>query len=127
MSAPDLINGAFEALGGFAILGHCWRLYKDKQVRGASWFATVFFTAWGVWNLYYYPHLDQWLSFTGGLFIVAANTLWVGLMLYYIRQEKRAEYVLGIDVAGLPSPDMADAYDVGYHDGYRAGSSTPFE
>src|SRR6185436_15953847 len=24
----------------------------------------------GFWNLFYYPHLDQWLSFAGGVLIV---------------------------------------------------------
>lgn len=90
MSLPDLINGAFELLGGVAILGHCRRLYVDKQVRGASWMATTFFTSWGFWNLYFYPHLDQWLSFAGGLMIVAANTLWISMMGYYILLERRA-------------------------------------
>lgn len=70
-----------------------WRnvrqLYKDKQVRGISVLTTVFFTSWGVWNLYYYPHLDQWLSFAGGLVIVTANVAWVSQMFYYNRKEKR--------------------------------------
>jgi hypothetical protein len=41
-----------------------------------------------VWNLYYYPHLDQWWSFAGGLVIVAANVLWIGLMVYYLWRER---------------------------------------
>ena len=59
------------------------------MVRGVSWMATTFFTSWGYWNLYYYPHLDQWWSFAGGVLIVVANTLWIGMMIYYIRQESR--------------------------------------
>lgn len=43
----------------------------------------MIFTLWGVWNIYYYPSLNQWCSFAGGLVIVAANALWVGLMLRY--------------------------------------------
>ncbi len=86
---PDIINGSFEILGGFAILDHCRQLYKDKMVRGASWKAVAFFTIWGYWNLFFYPHLDQWWSFRGGVFIAAANMLWIGMMLYYIRKEKR--------------------------------------
>jgi len=88
MSLPDLINGAFELFGGVAIFGHCRRLYRDKLVRGASWPATAFFQSWGLWNLFYYPHLDQWVSFTGGLLIVTANTVWLGMMLYYTRRER---------------------------------------
>lgn len=86
---PDMINGLFEACGSVAIFAHCHRLWKDKQVRGASWLATAFFTAWGFWNLYYYPHLDQWWSFAGGIGIATANLLWVGMMVYYIRKENK--------------------------------------
>ncbi len=85
MEIPDLINGLFEALGGFAILLHAKTLYRDKQVHGANWIATTFMTLWGVWNLYYYPHLGQWLSFAGGLFIVVANIVWLSMMIYYLK------------------------------------------
>ncbi len=83
MNIPDFINGLFEATAGFAVLNHCRQVLKDKDVKGVSIASTIFFTSWGFWNLYYYPHLDQWFSFTGGLFIVASNTLWVVLMIYY--------------------------------------------
>ena len=80
---PDLINAAFELLGGVFVLGHCRAIRRDKAVKGVSIPAVVFFTAWGGWNLYYYPHLGQWLSFAGGVALVAANLLYVGLLVYY--------------------------------------------
>jgi len=79
----DLINGLFEAFAGAMILLHCRRLYIDKKVRGASTVATTFFTLWGFWNLFYYPHLGQSWSFYGGVIVVAANAIWLGLMLRY--------------------------------------------
>lgn len=79
----DLINGSFEFLAGFMILNHCRAVMKDKEVKGVSIVSTIFFTAWGVWNLYYYPSLDQWISFYGGLMIVAANIYYVALLLHY--------------------------------------------
>jgi len=45
----------------------------------------VFFTSWGMWNLFYYPHLGQWYSFAGGVFIVSVNTFWLGQIIYYRR------------------------------------------
>ncbi len=83
MTGPDFINGVFETIGGAMILMHCRRLYIDKQVKGVSTFATAVFSLWGLWNLYYYPHLDQWLSFAGGVVIVVANLLWLSLMFKY--------------------------------------------
>lgn len=79
----DIVNGAFEAGGGLFVLNHCRALYRDKQTKGVSLLSTAVFTAWGFWNLYYYPHLGQWLSFAGGVLIVAANALWLAMALYY--------------------------------------------
>jgi hypothetical protein len=87
----DIINGAFELLGGFFILNHCRAVIRDRAVKGVSIISTIFFTSWGVWNLYYYPSLGQWWSFVGGLFIVAANAYWIALMLKYRRAQKRYE------------------------------------
>lgn len=90
MSWGDAINGSFELLGGFTLWMNVRRLYRDKMARGVTWGATAFFMSWGYWNLYYYPSLNQWWSFVGGLNIVAANTVWLVLMLYYMRRERRA-------------------------------------
>lgn len=79
----DLINGSFEVLAGFMVLNHCRAVLRDKAVAGVSILSTLFFSLWGVWNLYYYPSLNQWLSFMGGIIIVFANILWVCLLIKY--------------------------------------------
>lgn len=87
----DAINGSFELCAGLFILNHCRVIYADKQVRGASRLSTAFFFSWGLWNaIYYYPALDQFWSFLGGLIVMAANCLWLGLMLYYGRSGARS-------------------------------------
>lgn len=85
MTAPDLINAGFELFGGLMVFDHCRALYRDKRVAGVSVIATSVFFAWGLWNLFYYPHLGQWASFAGGLVIVTGNCTWLGMMLYYRR------------------------------------------
>ena len=87
MSIQDLINGLFELFGGLAVFMHIRTTLKDKEIKGVSISATVLFTAWGYWNLYYYPHLNQWLSFIGGLLIVVGNTIWVILMFKYWKKK----------------------------------------
>lgn len=62
---------------------NCLCLYKAKKVMGVSIISTVVFTLWGYWNLFYYPHLNQILSFCGGLLVVSANTTWVLMAVYY--------------------------------------------
>jgi hypothetical protein len=81
--APDQINGMFEALGAVFILRHCRAVWLAKASKGVDIPATVFFTAWGAWNLFYYPSLNQPYSFCGGALLVLANGLWVGLLVRF--------------------------------------------
>ena len=83
----DLINGLFELIGGALNWINVKYLLRDKQVKGVAVFPCAFFSAWGLWNLYYYPALNQWMSFMGGLIIVSANGVWVGLAIYYKHKE----------------------------------------
>lgn len=89
MNLPDLINGSFEMVGGCLLWFNSYRILKDKRLKGVFIFPTIFFTFWGFWNLYYYPHLNQILSFVGGCNVVLANTTWVILALYYKRIARR--------------------------------------
>lgn len=85
MITPDLINASFEFGAGFAVLHHCVKLYEHKQSRGVSPAAVLFFTVWGLWNLYYYPHLGQFWSFAGGIFITLANLVYLVMLGHYAR------------------------------------------
>lgn len=79
----DKVNGIYELLGGLFIFLHVQRLYRDKSIKGVSVKSFVFFASWGIWNLYYYPHLNQWWSFLGGCHIVFWNIVWIVLALFY--------------------------------------------
>ena len=87
MNYPDLINGCFELFGAPFILLSVIKLHKHKVVRGVSWLHAGFFAIWGMWNLYYYPYLNQWASFVGGIAIAITNTIWVCQLIYYKRKE----------------------------------------
>ncbi|MDT3735535.1 MAG: hypothetical protein ROZ00_04870 [Denitratisoma sp.] len=80
---PDIVNGSFEAAAGIAVINHCFALWRDKEVRGLSVASVAFFAAWGVWNLFYYPHLDQFYSFAGGVFITFANAIYVAMLVHF--------------------------------------------
>lgn len=88
MSLPDVVNGVFEGVGGLMLFADCLRLWWEKAIAGVNWQVRAFFLAWGVWNLFYYPHLDQWFSFGGGLLIVIANAIWVALAVHYSRKNR---------------------------------------
>lgn len=89
MQLPDLINGIFESAGGFFIALSVLKLHREKKVRGVSYVHVGFFTSWGLWNLFYYPVLDQWLSFWGGLLLVLVNAVWLAQCVYYTLLERR--------------------------------------
>jgi hypothetical protein len=78
-----MVNALFEFMGGLFVLGHCKVAIKDRQVKGVSVPSAAFFLGWGVWNLFYYPGLSQWYSFGGGVFLTAANVLYVSLLIKY--------------------------------------------
>lgn len=86
---PDIINGLFEALGGLFVFNHCRAVIRDKDVKGVSIISVIFFSAWGYWNLFYYPHLNQLWSFVGGIVIVSANTIWWILLIKYWKRNRR--------------------------------------
>ena len=89
MHIADIVNGLFEAIGGLMIWVDVMTIYKQKVVKGVWVPGRAFFTCWGVWNLYYYPSLGQWASFTGGLVIVLGNVIWVYLAIKYWDKSKK--------------------------------------
>jgi uncharacterized membrane protein YfcA len=86
--SPDLINALFETIGSLFVILSIVKLRKDKIVRGVNVLTIIFFSSWGFWNLFYYPHLGQWLSFAGGCLITAANTTWIFMIIYFNYREK---------------------------------------
>lgn len=79
INIPDLANAAFELFGAYFSWRNAWQLHLDRSIRGVYWPAWFFYSAWGIWNLYYYPALDQWLSFWAGAVLVSGNLAWIAL------------------------------------------------
>lgn len=88
MNWQDGVNGSFEMLSGFVLLLHCMKMYQDKKVHGVSTLACLYFVLWSYWNLYYYPHLNQWGSLLGAIWTCMVHTIWYSMIIYYIRREK---------------------------------------
>lgn len=80
---PDTINAAFEIGAGGFILLHVRATWRARSADGVSLVAMVFFFAWGLWNLFYYPHLGQSLSFYGGIFVLLTNAAWVASVYHF--------------------------------------------
>ncbi len=80
---PDMINGIFEAMGAMFVAMHARATWRARSSAGVSIVACIAFTVWGAWNLFYYPHLNQWWSFTGGIAVFAVNIVWLWLVIRY--------------------------------------------
>lgn len=83
---PDQINGAFEVIGALFTWMSIRQVWKDKGYAGIWLPAVVFFMSWGLWNCFYYPYLNQWWSFAGGVFMVLTNVTWITLMACFGRK-----------------------------------------
>ena len=80
---PDLVNALFEGIGAAFTWMNVRQIFRDKGYAGFYLPSGLFFWSWGMWNLYYYPHLGQWWSFAAGCALVSANAAWLGGMLYF--------------------------------------------
>lgn len=84
-----MLNGLFEFSSALLILTNVRQLIKDKRVAGINLWTTTLFDLWGVWNLYYYGHLNQFFSLPASAFLTAGNTWWTALAFYYTAQRRR--------------------------------------
>jgi hypothetical protein len=86
LNPNDVINGLFELMGAACLVVNVRQALRDKQIKGVHWGPTIYFTAWGIWNLWYYPSLNQWFSLAGGLAITLMNLVWLALVIRYWRR-----------------------------------------
>lgn len=101
MNTFDLINGSFEAVAALFTLNHCRVLLRDRAVAGVSIASMAFFTGWGVWNLWFYPHLGQAWSFAGGVLLVIANAIYVALLFRFSGVARSARRWIGRAAGGV--------------------------
>ena len=81
----DTINGLFEFIAAGFLIFNCFKIYKDKCIRGVCAFPFVIYTIWGFWNLFFYPSVGCWLSFFGGICVVCINSIYC-LQLWHYRK-----------------------------------------
>lgn len=119
----DLVNGVFEFGGALLLLLNVRRLARDRHLAGVHWSPTVFFTAWGVWNLFYYPSLDQPWSFAGGVCLVCVNAFWLGQIAYFAaiaEHESQLTYLRVVESRCRCDSPVADEPDIVSMTGLRS-------
>lgn len=91
---PDLINGLFQVAGAVIQWGNVVRIRRHKSVKGFDPKTIAFFSIYGLWCLYFFQGLNQWMSFIGGLMIVAVNIIWLTHVFYYWMKERKREKIV---------------------------------
>jgi hypothetical protein len=77
---PDLLNAGFECFSAVVSSLNIRAILQDKKVQGISVWPTIGFTSWGLFNLYYYPYLNQWYSAVAAMGMVVVNSTWLYLV-----------------------------------------------
>lgn len=82
MESHDIISAMFESVGAVASWLNVRAYLKDREVKGVVWSMAFFWVAWGIWNLYFYPSLNQWFSFYAGIVLCLGNLVWLCLIVF---------------------------------------------
>lgn len=82
----DLINALLEGMAGFFILVSIREAWSRRDVSGIHWVHALYFTAWGAWNLFYYPYLDQWYSAACAILVFGVNAFYLFTVIKFRRK-----------------------------------------
>lgn len=86
----DHFNALFELAGATFMLPSVFKAFRLRTVQGVHWLTPTFFWSWGIWNVVYYPSLDQWWSFAAGLVLVTVNCFWLYAVVAFTPKERGA-------------------------------------
>lgn len=89
MSWPDLINASLTMSGAVLVLFSIRHTFKHKLVRGVSLLTIGLYWLRSAWHFYYYLHLSQPISASASGAATVLETVWIGLMLYYVHKERQ--------------------------------------
>ncbi|MCX6159238.1 MAG: hypothetical protein NTY74_14755 [Ignavibacteriae bacterium] len=79
----DFINTLFQFFGSAAAMSNILKIRKDKQVKGISVWASLFFSMWGLWSLYYYNASEHSINFYYFALLSLLNIIWLVMAFYY--------------------------------------------
>jgi cation transport ATPase len=79
----DQANACLEMGGAFLRTLDCIKLFQDKRFSGGHLGTALYFLGWGVFNVFFYPSLNQVWSFWAAIVLMVMNGLWFVMALYY--------------------------------------------
>ncbi len=87
----DITNGFFVIMGSIAIWFDVRQIIIDQGSAGIHPNVMAFFTMWSIWDIYYYIHIDQWVSLISQIPLTLGTLAWFLLMLFYNKKNKPNE------------------------------------
>jgi hypothetical protein len=81
------MNAGFETLGAAFNILNIVQILKEKQVRGVSLVPTALFTAWGLFNIFFYSYNHLPVSAIAAIAMSWVNATWVFLAIKYKNNE----------------------------------------
>lgn len=79
----DMIKGVLEISGAFIILFNIFRIVKDKDLKGVSFWYIFFSVITNGYAVYFYWVLGQWYAFWGVAVYTILVIIWLLLALIY--------------------------------------------
>jgi hypothetical protein len=79
----DQANACLEMGGAFLRTLDCIKLFQDKRFSGGHLGTALYFLGWGVFNVFFYPSLNQVWSFWAAIALMAMNGLWFVMAVHY--------------------------------------------
>jgi len=83
----DIINGLYELLASIFLSLNIYATYKAKKSVGINILSIIFFSSWGMYNLFFYHINHLCYSFYGGIAMVTVNLTWIFFILKYRNNE----------------------------------------
>lgn len=83
MISNDQFTGLISTIGGALVWSNVYRVWIDKQVKGANLIPALWFTLGASWQVYFLFSLHQTFASVGAFTIASGNCLWFLLATYY--------------------------------------------
>ena len=83
MLSSDQINACLELAGAIFLVPTLIEAYNKKRIVGVHYITPIFFSLWGLWNIFYYPSLNQYWSASAACIMLSVNIIWLVMVFRY--------------------------------------------
>lgn len=81
--SPDLTQAGWELGSAMFSVLNIRAVRRSKSIAGVHWAPTAFFSAWGIYNLWFYTVMQLPAAYWAGLAITCTNLVWLSHVAWY--------------------------------------------